>query len=201
MDRVHVEIGKIDLSNDSCDRRWSQEVAVSARLPDGSVVPILSMFNIRSAILDITEENSGWTHGFTQSDAVNVVNNQVRNLVDFFESIRFPIKVYRGVRVPPFLNLDDVDIVSRAGKHWTTARKVAQAFADGRHQQARWRHEAARPVLLSGRILEPRDVDWKASGSKYLMWSAPRVGQERRDDTDREDELHSSRVADVKVIS
>jgi len=101
----------------------------------------------------------------------------------------------------PFVNLTDADVIARAGRHWTPSIGVARAFAEGRHQQAHWRHEAARPVLLSGRFLEPKDVDWKASGSKYLVWSAPRMGGQAREDFDREDELQAWRVVDVQVIT
>lgn len=200
---MHIDVTGLNLPVRADHEWWTQQwaVVVSARLPDGSVVPVLNRRNILSCVLDLTEEHSNWTPGFGFREAVGVVHSQVQAMVDFFSSIVFPVRVYRGVRVPLFVDLTDADVVARAGRHWTPCVEVARAFAEGRHQQARWRHEAARPVLLSGRILEPKDVDWKASGSKYLVWSAPRMGGQPREDFEREDELQACRVVDVKVIT
>ena len=200
--RVHIDVSGLDLPVRADHERWAQrQVVVSARLPDGSVVPVLNMRNILSCVLDLTEEHSNWTPGFGFREAVGVVRDQVQAMADFFSSCVFPVQVYRGVRVLPSVNLTDADVIARAGRHWTPSIGVARAFAEGRHQQAQWRHEAARPVLLSGRFLEPKDVDWKASGGKYLVWSAPRMGGQAREDFDREDELQAWRVVDVQVIT
>lgn len=199
---MHIDVTGLNLPVRADHEWWTQQwaVVVSARLPDGSVVPVLNRRNILSCVLDLTEEHSNWTPGFGFREAVGVVRSQVQAMVDFFSSIVFPVRVYRGVRVPLFVDLTDADVVARAGRHWTPCVEVARAFAEGRHQQARWRHEAARPVLLSGRILEPKDVDWKASGSKYLVWSAPRMGGQAREDFEREDELQSTQVVGVHVM-
>ena len=200
--RVHIDVSGLDLPVQADHERWAQrQVVVSARLPDGSVVPVLNMRNILSCVLDLTEEHSSWTPGFGFREAVGVVRDQVQAMADLFSSCVFPVQVYRGIRVPLFLSLTDAEVVARAGRHWTPVRGVARAFAEGQHHQARWRHDVARPVMLSGRILEPKDVDWKASGSKYLVWSAPRMGGQPRGDFDREDELQSLRVVDVQVVT
>jgi len=83
------------------------------------------------------------------------------DLFDELTALRFPLTVYRGLRLKPD---EEVDL-SRLGKggegdHWSRSRRAAVDFAKGVGSSARkW----GDPVLLAGQIASPEDVDWQST--------------------------------------
>lgn len=97
-----------------------------------------------------------------------VVENVHRRLVDtqkFFDGMRFPIRVWRGLNVKDawFINMGD------PGQSWTTTRAVAEAFATGAHAGAE--SHGGSPALLAGIVSRPQDVDWLDTLSKFYAYS------------------------------
>jgi hypothetical protein len=172
---------------------------MTVHLEDGSQHTLMTQWSVRASILDLIEENANWTPGFGFERAADIVFTGLEAAATFFSSLSFPLRVYRGVRVPPFLDLSDAEVLARAGEHWTPTLEIGKAFASGLHHQARWRHERARPVLMSGCIRRAEDVDWRKSGLVYLRWSAPTISGPRGP-LYREDELRSSQVQDLSVL-
>jgi hypothetical protein len=172
---------------------------MTVSLADGSRQTLMDQGNVRASILDLIEENANWTPGFGFEQAADIVFHGMEAAASFFSALSFPLRVYRGVRVPAFLGLSDADVLERSGEHWTPTLEIGKAFASGLHHQAHWRHDHARPVLIKGCIQRAADVDWKSSGALYLRWSAPTINGPRGP-LYREDELRSSRVRDLSIL-
>lgn len=78
-------------------------------------------------------------------------------LSETLNRLKFPLTVYRGLRLRPGDNINP----NRIHGHWTWNRKVAVRFAKGSNPSAqRFRGD---PVLLEGVIRSPADIDWKST--------------------------------------
>jgi hypothetical protein len=89
---------------------------------------------------------------------------------EFFGQVRFPLAVYRGLRVGAGERVR-VDGSDGAGPHWSPRRQVAEAFADGRHVEASSYPGRREAVLLRGVIEEPTDISWRSTINHFLGYS------------------------------
>lgn len=146
------------------------------------------------------------SHPLSPSDGIRAWQ-KLAALQDYFGKLRFPLRVYRGLRV----NGDWVAPGGHAfgGNHWTVNRQIAQRFATGDHDAANWEPSAwpethgesregcsTHEVLLSGVIECVEDVNWHRTLTDYLVYT---LGSETHLNT-AEEQVHSSRVTRVKSI-
>jgi hypothetical protein len=83
------------------------------------------------------------------------------DLYDELMTLRFPLTVYRGLRLKP----DEETDFHRLGKggegdHWSRSRRAAIDFAKGSSPSAR---KFGAPILVTGQIVSPDDVDWQST--------------------------------------
>ena len=135
-------------------------------------------------------------------------------LSDYFRKLRFPLRVYRGVRMTRSaivatgfdgmaVHEEDWTVNPQAGNHWTVNRQIANRFATGEHDAANFEPDferegglPAHEVLLSGIVERPEDVNWHRTLTDYLVYT---LGSEGRLNT-AEEQVNSSRVTQVKSI-
>lgn len=89
---------------------------------------------------------------------------------EFFGQMRFPLTVYRGLRVKEGERVQ-TEGADGAGPHWSPRRQVAVAFADGRHIESTRYPGKREAVLLSGQVEEPSDISWRETISHFLSYS------------------------------
>ena len=141
------------------------------------------------------------------SDAIRAWQ-KLSALHDYFGKLRFPLRVYRGVRMcqsslvavgGPEPREDDWS----AGRHWTVNRQIARRFATGEHDAANFEPDyerehalPAREVLLAGVIQDPADVDWHRTLTDYLVYT---LGSEDQLNV-AEEQVHSARVTSIRTL-
>jgi hypothetical protein len=89
----------------------------------------------------------------------------VGRLVAMLDELRFPLRIHRGLHVPPGASFDPLNVRPGAarGGHWTWHRDVAEAFARGTHAAAGDGEPfvlGSTPWLLSAELPNPKAVDW-----------------------------------------
>ncbi len=114
---------------------------------------------------------------------------RLSELNDYFSRLRFPLRVYRG------MNVLGPHHEGSHGFHWTVNRRIAENFATGEHESGAW-GETRTPVLLTGIIERPEDVNWHRTLTDYLVYTAGSLGQ----DDVAEQEVRSAKVTRVEKI-
>jgi len=126
----------------------------------------------------------------------------------YFGALRFPLRVYRGVRMCRS-SLVAVGVAEpqedwSTGRHWTVNRQIAHRFATGEHEAANFEPDferehglPAREVLLAGVIQRPEDVDWHRTLTDYLVYT---LGSEDQLNV-AEEQVHSARVTSIRELS
>lgn len=89
---------------------------------------------------------------------------------EYIEQLKFPLKVYRGIRITDLLHVDEY--TGSIGDHWTSSREIAEQFAKGTHFAATRPSEPAHGVVFEGVIKDPKYVDWPNVIELYVMYSA-----------------------------
>jgi hypothetical protein len=84
----------------------------------------------------------------------------------YFNRLRFPLRVYRGLRISPGYTAK----TQAPGPHGTVNSKIALRFATGEHEAAT-QDEDAEGVVLEGIVERPEDVNWRRTLTDYLMYS------------------------------
>ena len=108
----------------------------------------------------------------------------------YFNRLRFPLRVYRGIRVPK----DYCVNMQAPGPHWTVNRQIARRFATGEHHEAVW-EEDAEGVILEGVVERPEDVNWPRTLMDYLVYTSGHEG-----DLDQaEEQINSTKVTRVSA--
>ena len=83
------------------------------------------------------------------------------DLYDELTSLRFPLTVYRGLRLKSGEEIDVRRLGSGGeGDHWSRSRRAAVDFAKGFSSSAR---KFGDPTLITGQIVSPGDVDWQST--------------------------------------
>ena len=83
------------------------------------------------------------------------------DLFDELTSLRFPLTVYRGLRLKPNEEIDLGRLgAGGEGDHWSRSRRASINFAKGFSSSAR---QWGKPVLVSGQVASPEDVDWQST--------------------------------------
>ena len=83
------------------------------------------------------------------------------DLYDELTSLRFPLTVYRGLRLKPGEEIDVRRLGGGGeGDHWSRSRRAAVDFAKGFSSSAR---KFGDPTLITGQIVSPGDVDWQST--------------------------------------
>lgn len=108
----------------------------------------------------------------------------------YFNRLRFPLRVYRGIRVPEGYSVK----MQAPGPHWTVNRQIARRFATGEHESATW-EEDAEGVIFEGIVERPEDVNWQRTLTDYLVYTA---GNEGRLDM-AEEQINSQKVTRVSA--
>jgi hypothetical protein len=97
----------------------------------------------------------------------------VEYAADFLRSLRFPLKVYRGLHLPPGKKVRTRRRQEYAehGEPWTTSVEIAEAFARMTHAgQDSDEDHGQTPVVLSSWV-NAEDVDWRRTVLSYLIWT------------------------------
>lgn len=149
-------------------------------------------------------------HPLSISDCIRAWQ-KLTALQDYFGKLRFPLRVYRGIRMTRSatvaIGFDGAtvgqDVTSQAGNHWTVNRQIANRFATGEHEAANFEPDferegglSAHEVLLSGVVQHPKDVDWHRTLTDYLVYT---LGSEKNLNV-AEEQVNSSKVMKVTSI-
>jgi len=138
----------------------------------------------REIVLLWPTDDSGWVYTLqdlkdseTWFDDVEpeLVFQHLRQLVreagDFFNGIRFPLRLYRGLLVRGGRGHIRPDL----GRHWSIDPAVAREFALGEHEgSGHQRIESDRPFVASMILDDPRHIDWWASVVNFIQYTAGR---------------------------
>jgi hypothetical protein len=109
----------------------------------------------------------------------------------YFNRLRFPLRVYRGIRVPEGYSVK----MQGPGPHWTVNRQIARRFATGEHDAADSLDDDAEGVILEGVVERPEDVNWQRTLTDYLVYTSGHEG-----DLDQaEEQINSTKVTRVSA--
>lgn len=132
--------------------------------PDGGVT--LGVWDLRSALDPAMSLYSG---------GVAYLRSQLAPFPRWVASMRFPLVVWRGLRMGLGTPIDEHP---EAHEHWTTNRKIALAFAEGRHWAAS-RSGGRRPVLLRGVVEDPGTLCWGCMLEDFVRFTGASYGDVR----------------------
>lgn len=112
-------------------------------------------------------------------------------LPTYFNRLRFPLRVYRGIRVPEGYSVK----MQTPGPHWTVNKQIAHRFAAGEHDAADYLHDDAEGVVFEGVVERPEDVNWQRTLTDYLVYTSGHEG-----DLDQaEEQINSTKVTRVSA--
>jgi hypothetical protein len=112
-------------------------------------------------------------------------------LPTYFNRLRFPLRVYRGIRVPEGYSVK----MQTPGPHWTVNKQIAHRFATGEHDAADYLHDDAEGVVFEGVVERPEDVNWQRTLTDYLVYTSGHEG-----DLDQaEEQINSTKVTRVSA--
>ena len=147
----------------------------AALLDDGRSIP----FTVRvsnNGLFQFRQFVPAWIHdelraGGTESAYLKKLQGHIVDFVEWMESLSYPLKLYRGVRLR-----EKGDLLLRGDEkkeiyngHWSSSMGVARAFARGTHGGAMRGHVGA---VLVGQALNPEPGDISYVLDDYLRFTA-----------------------------
>lgn len=128
-------------------------------------------------------------------DDLREIYDDLKETARFFNSITFPVKVYRGVNVVNEERFQRTVAAGDFGEHWSTSPEIAEAFAHGLHDYSESVNGS--PAVMTGVILSPKDVRWGSTFGKFMSFSisAPAGG----DHYSVELQLNTPKVSNVEI--
>ena len=132
-------------------------------------------------------DGSGWTFTLQDlkgrehwADEVDFVSDSrlifeyIQSLVHetraFLDSLRFPLRLYRGLLIEGGLE----GIRPNIGRHWSFDPAVARGFALGDNEVSWFRDKPYQPFVVSMVLDDPAHVDWGASVMNFFLFTAGR---------------------------
>ncbi len=210
-DSVKIDVASVETILMAGRKANSRTIATVRMLRGGRVVDDLEVG--MDALQDYWEDEAEVYEGCPEDEAESLSSEETRRRLleasRYFEGLRFPLEVYRGLRVHRGgrVRLDE----RREAMSWTPDPKIATSFATGQHSAAtREPHRrkakggngekpgrsSMRGVVLTGVIEEPYDIDWSHVLRMFLSYSSyPLMDVERQVTTvDAQDGVHGVKV-------
>lgn len=124
----------------------------------------LRMLDVQDILRDRIEDSGD------EEGELDRLHRELSEVASFFDGMTFPLTVYRGILLSGRSQAKLLE--EQVGEHWTPNRGIALRFARGEHDASeRSRRKGDVPMLLTGQISSPGQIDWRQTFSLYLGYS------------------------------